>query len=104
MGSIKTVDKYDHFLLGVLAGLILPVIGFFIQFLVFKWGYGFTFDYFIETATSTPSKLSNVLTLCAITNMLGFYLVFFRWKLDRASRGLVFMTLMMGAIIVYLSI
>ena len=100
--------KYDKISYGIIAGLILPIIGFFIAYLI-KGGdssitnFWFMFIKDASTANEYVSKIysntrKEILTLCLICNMLLFYLPFFHWKMDLFSKGIVGSTLLLAAL------
>jgi hypothetical protein len=98
------IKRLDHFLVGFAAGTVLPFIGFWITYLVVIYANNLSWKRFWNMFNTSAEHRAEVLTLSLIANMFAFYLFFFRWKLDRASRGLVAVTLAMGAYIVYLRI
>ena len=100
--------KYDKLSYGLIAGILLPMIGFFIAYLVKGGDSSFiNFWYmFIKDTNSANEYVSEIyssnrreiLTLCLICNMLLFYLPFFRWKMDQFSKGIVGSTLFLAAL------
>ena len=102
----KWTKKYDKVSLGMIAGLIFPIIGFYIAYLV-KGGDSFlSFWYMIYKDTSSDSVgielyrnlKKEVLTYCLLSNMVLFYPTFFIWKMDRFSKGIVGVTILLAGI------
>jgi hypothetical protein len=103
----KWHTKYNTFNLGLIFGVLFPIIGFFISFLVIG-GENFSsfWEIFIKDATVYSNEIKdyymdtrqNVLMFCLMSNLLLFYFSFFIFKIDRFSKGLVFITLILAAI------
>lgn len=98
------MKKLDNFFVGLISGAIMPFLGFWIVYLYVSYERNLTWKMFWIMFNSTDGHRASVLTLSLIANMLLFYLFFFRWKLDQASKGLVFVTMLYGAYIVYLKV
>jgi hypothetical protein len=94
--------KLDNPYFGAVAGLIFPFLSFFVVY--FLTLYPRTLTAFWNIVNSTADKQASTLTLMVISNLLAFYFIFFRARWEYASRGLVFMTLVLGAIVVYLKL
>jgi len=105
----KWYFKYNKVKFGFIAGLILPIIGFFIGFLA--KGGSLSFSTFWQIFTQNHdlvyrSDLKSIyqdtrqstLMFCLLANMLAFYFSFFMFKTDLFSRGLVSITLILAAI------
>ena len=102
-------NKINKIKYGIIAGLTLPVLGFFIGFLA--KGGNMSFSTFWQIFTQNhelvyKSDLKSIyqetrqstLMFCLLANMLAFYFSFFMFKIDRFSRGLVSITLILAAI------
>lgn len=85
--------KMDKVLYGVIAGLILPVIGFFISYPIMKTPW-LTFEKYVWYAMYTENQ-QNILIFCMIPNMLLFYFTNFRWDWGNFTKGLVGVTLVL---------
>jgi hypothetical protein len=86
-------NRFDSVVLGLIAGLVLPVITLFVIWLVrFEGGLGEFFASFRQM-----SMLSKVISLSAIPNLLLFFL--FIWT-DRtfSARGVIFATLVVAMV------
>ena len=101
--------KINKFKFGFTTGLILPVIGFFIGFLA--KGGELSFSTFWQLFTQNHDLIQvndlrliyqdtrqSTVMFCLLANMLAFYFSFFLNKLDRFSKGLVFITLLLAAV------
>ncbi len=102
-------NKINQTKYGIIAGLTLPVLGFFIGFLVNGGDLSFSTFWQIFTQNCDVQYYSNVRSqcqdtrqstamFCVLANMLAFYFSFFLNRLDRFSKGLVFITLLLAAI------
>lgn len=82
-------------LIGILVGLLVPVITFFI---FYKSTYSFVgFGEYIEILMAR-SMISKVMALAAIPNLLVFYL-FLMLKRDYIARGIVIATLVFAVFV-----
>lgn len=89
------MQKFDKVVYGVIAGLILPVIGYFISFLVKTRDTILTFnDYWSHTLRGDEQQ--DILIFCLIPNMFFFYFTNFRWNTYEMTKGLVGVTLILG--------
>jgi hypothetical protein len=88
------MQKYDKVIYGVIAGLILPVIGFFISYPVKKLPWT-TFSEYTQHALRGDNQ-QDILIFCLIPNMLLFYFSNFRWDIFNFTKGLVGVTLILG--------
>lgn len=105
----KWYYKYNKVKIGFIVGLILPILGFFIGFLAKGGNSSFSTFWLIFTQNHElvhNSALKSIyqdtrqstLMFCLLANMLTFYFSFFIFKIDRFSRGLVSITLILAAI------
>ena len=87
--------KYDKIWLGMIIGLVVPIIVFFV-FSAFHPG-GFNIkelvDFLVENEVYT-----NVLSLCVFPNLVMFFLLLNR-NLYKASRGIMFMVFVYAFIV-----
>jgi len=109
MKNKKLYHKINQVKIGFITGLVLPILGFFIGFLA-KGGdlsistFWQIFTQNHELVTNTALKgiyqdtRQSTLMFCLLANMLAFYFSFFLYKIDRFSRGLVSITLILAAI------
>ncbi len=96
--------KFDKTYIGVIMGLILPIIGFFVSFLIKTRDTLVDFDSYLAMAVNHTNEQQDILIFCLIPNMFMFYLTNFRWRANKMTQGLVAITLLLGValfIIVY---
>jgi hypothetical protein len=86
-------EKYDKTVNGLIAGLILPIIGFFLSYFI-KGGI-VSFEDYIGRAFRHSSDQQDILILSLIPNMFMFYLSNFRWNLNNFTKGLVGTTIVL---------
>ena len=89
------MQKYDKTVYGIIAGLTLPVIGFFLSFLIKTRGTPFTFSDYVDMARHGDNQ-QDILIFCIIPNMFLFYFTNFRWDIFNFTKGLVGVTLLLG--------
>ncbi len=90
----------DHFLLGFIPGLILPLIGFYLYFLLmFSYmGWGNFLSHVIKTNLAV-----SVLSLGVILN-LGLFMLFYTRGMDRSAQGVIGSTFVYAFIVVYFKV
>lgn len=93
--------KYDKPMFGVIVALVLPIIGFFLSWLVKFYpgqlkGYWNTFLY-------NKDEQTQIFTFSMIPSLLLFYFILFQWKMERASKTFVGISLIFVTIFVYLN-
>jgi|ERR1035437_66536 hypothetical protein len=94
-------SKLNNFILGIVAGIILPVLSTFGYWL---WSFKFLRFYpQFFTFLLTGRVLSAVLSLCLIPN-LGLFFLFINKEYYKTCRGMILSTLLYGFLIVYLKI
>ena len=102
-------NKIDQTKYGIIAGLTFPLIGFFIAFIAKGGDLSFSafWQIFIQNHDllhMNDLKLiyqdtrQGTVMFCLLANMLAFYFSFFLNRLDRFSKGLVFITLLLAAV------
>ena len=102
-------NKINHTKYGILAGLTFPLLGFFAAFIAKGGDLSFSafWQIFIQNhdlLQMNDLKLiyqdtrQGTVMFCLLANMLVFYFSFFLNKLDKFSKGLVFITLLLAAI------
>ena len=103
----KWYSKYNKFNFGLVLGLLFPILGFFISYLIIGGDSFITFwEIFTKDATVLKTDVQeyyietrqNILMFCLMANLLLFYFSFFMFKIDNFSKGLVFITLVLAAI------
>jgi hypothetical protein len=83
--------KFDRMEIGLLTGLLLPVIVFFVVYFIGENSVSFT-DYL--KSMWKLQALVKIMSLCVFTNVAAFW-GFLRLKYERAARGV------LGATILY---
>ena len=89
----EKLAKIDKVSIGLIFGIILPIIGFFASFMV-KGGQ-VTFDEYVALAMNTNADQQDILIFCLIPNMFMFYLSNFRWQFNEFTKGLVGVTIVL---------
>lgn len=89
------MQKFDKTIYGVIAGLVLPIIGFLISFPIKTRSLGISFEEYIRMAQHGDNQ-QDILIFCLIPNMFFFYLTNFRWNTYNLTKGLVGVTLVLG--------
>ncbi len=87
--------KFDHILIGVIPGLILPVV---IMASILGYYSSFTLEYIVENPMFSP--LVNDLKGALLIN-LGIFFLFIWLKKDKSAKGVLLATLFYGAIYMY---
>jgi hypothetical protein len=88
------MKKFDKVIYGVIAGIILPILGFFISFPI-KRTPTTTFSEYVTYAMGGDNQ-QDILIFCMIPNMFLFYFTNFRWNAYELTKGLVGVTLVLG--------
>ncbi|OFX49959.1 MAG: hypothetical protein A2066_00995 [Bacteroidetes bacterium GWB2_41_8] len=83
-------NRFDHLPIGWIIGTILPLIIFFITYLV-KYSE-MEFSVFLRSMWEMKVLLK-LLSICVFPN-LGFFMLFYRLKYDMAARGVILATFM----------
>lgn len=92
--------KKDAFLTGLIPGLILPFVGFYLYYLLF-------FNYmdihsFIDHVVRINKAIA-VLSLGAILNLALFF-IFYQMQLDKSARGVIAATFIYAFVVVYFKV
>ncbi|MBL7897542.1 MAG: hypothetical protein JNJ99_03320 [Crocinitomicaceae bacterium] len=95
--EILIMEKFDKTIYGVIAGLILPIIGFFISYPIKKLPTT-TFAEYVDYAMAGDNQ-QDILIFCLIPNMFLFYFTNFRWNTYNLTKGLVGVTLILGLLL-----
>lgn len=93
--------KYNHFLLGALLGLLVPLF-----FLFCYWLWSFRFMDFVPAFFRyllLMKVLAPTLSLCVIPN-LGLFFLFVNQERYKTGRGIIFSAIVYGILIMYLKI
>lgn len=90
----------DQFKTGFVPGMLLPLLGFYIYYLLF-FGY-MSLDTFIDHVTRS-NKAVSVLSLGVILN-LGLFYLFYIKEIDKAAKGVIGATFIYAFIVMYFKI
>jgi hypothetical protein len=93
--SKSAFKQFDHILIGMAIGLIVPVTA---MHFILQYYSNFTLMYLIENPMF--SILLDDLKGCLFFN-LGVFFLFYWFKKDKSARGVIFATLIYGAIYLY---
>lgn len=98
MNSLKyKLSKYNSFWVGVVAGLILPILGFLLSKEV-KLPAANLSEYWSIFTNAAFQVNKDIIVFSLLPNMVLFYFLFFKWKTDESAKGLVFITLIIGGL------
>jgi len=86
-------------ILGFIMGLLLPLVGIFIMYLL--WGHGESLGGFLKSLTELRGMASKVLTLSLLINLIPF--VYYTSKrLDYTARGIFVATMLYALVVVFI--
>jgi hypothetical protein len=89
--------KFDKVLVGVLAGIVLPLI---VMTIVYYSSFAYmTMPQFLRKMVFA-NVLLKLLSLCAVVN-LGAFFIFYKYELDKAARGVIFATMILAFVVIY---
>lgn len=86
--------KIDNMWIGSTLGAVLPMIGFFVSKLVKDRSGTYSFKAYFNLLVGENDHYLDILGFSLLPSMLLFYFLFFQWKLDKAVKGMVFITFM----------
>ena len=92
--------KRDSLITGLLAGLILPLVGFYLYYFIF-FRY-MTFVEFTNHLIKTGLFVS-VLSLGVILNLVSFF-IFYRIEADQAAKGIILATFIYAFFVLYFKV
>ena len=87
--------EFNHLSIGIVLGLIIPITA---MHFILQYYSNFTLSYLIENPLFSP--ILDDLKGCLFIN-LGVFFLFFWLKKDKSARGVVFATLIYGALYLY---
>ena len=93
--------KIDKVMTGLIVACILPIVGFFVSFLV-KGGH-YPFEKYVDLALRNSMDQQDILIFCLIPNMFLFYFANFRWHINEFTKGLVAITIVLLLILVIMT-
>lgn len=89
--------RRDSPITGLLIGLLLPILGFAIMYLL--WGHGMRFGYFMNVLMKNNKEFAKVLTMSLLINLAPFVYANTK-RLDNLMRGIVVATMLYAVVIV----
>jgi hypothetical protein len=92
---MKFTEKYDKMVTGLAAAFLLPVI-IGIVLIIVSPGHPSVSEYFAKLARA--NIVTHIISLCVFPNLV-FFLVFNRFDMLRASRGVLAMTIVWAVIV-----
>ena len=90
--------RVNQAIVGLLLGLITPVLGFVVVYLVLSHGMGFSS--FAGKVFSRSSEASKIISLSVLANLIPF-LYFNRRRLDQTVKGIVIATVLYMVFFLY---
>ena len=94
--------KRDNFILGLIIGLIFPMIAFVLIYIF--WFYDrMTIQHFIGTLRAREDMLAGIMSLSLILNLPIFFVNIWALRYNIA-RGVIFATMLYGIVIIYLKL
>lgn len=95
--------KIDKLSYGIIAGTVLPIVGFYLSFLVKTRGTNVTWQQFVDLAFRTNEQQTDILIFCLIPNMLMFYISNFHNRWIEFTKGLVGTTVIALLCLIFLT-
>lgn len=94
------LTRLNNFWIGLLAGIIFPMILFFFYWMIFHPQLSFPVRFFYYLRGG--DLLSNVIKMCGLGNLLLFYIGLNK-KIDNFSKGIIVSVLLYVALIAYVT-
>lgn len=91
MGIMSFKKKVDKWQVGVIVGVILPIIAFFV---FWEWKYtGWSWERLFNFMLATADNRNNLLIFPLVPNLILFYFSNFQLNWERFTQGLVGVTI-----------
>lgn len=100
MTLTERIERLDNFFIGLLVGILFPLILFFFYWLFFH--NSITFPMRFVRFLMIGQLLSNVMKLCGLGNLLVFYFGL-QFKIDKFSKGVIASVFLYLGLILYVS-
>ncbi|MBI2720561.1 MAG: hypothetical protein HYX39_00145 [Bacteroidetes bacterium] len=94
------IEKLDNFWIGLLIGIIFPMIAFFFYWMFFHSQLNFPRGFMRYLLKGY--LLSNVIKMCGLGNLLLFYFGLTK-KIDKFSKGIIVSVLIYVALVAYVT-
>lgn len=94
------IKKADKWWIGLIMGLLFPLVMFFLYWLFFH--HAISFPTRFVRYLMNGYLLSNVIKICGLGNLLIFYLGL-NYKLDKFSKGIIFSVIFYVLLIAYVT-
>lgn len=102
MEIIKTI-KQDNTWFGVLLGLLGPVIGFVISYLLKFFPLGESLAVYLHLLKDNSYLIPKIMSLCLLVNGVTFFF-YTQFRKDETSRGILVATLIYAIVIIILKL
>lgn len=93
-------QKLDNFWLGLVSGIVFPMVVFFLYWAFFHNQLGFPTRFYHYLRGG--DLLSNVIKMCGLANLVLFYLAL-RNKMDRFNKGIVLSVFLYVLLVAYVT-
>jgi len=103
MSFVDKLKKYDNVWVGIIAAIVLLVVGFLLSYLV-KGYPAIGFSRYVGFLTNGSSDRMDILIFSLLPNMLLFYFTNFRWQFYEFVKGLVAVSVLFCLLIVVTSL
>jgi hypothetical protein len=100
---INTMLKKDNLLLGVILGLLTPVVGMILYYFLAFLPKGLSFPAFLELLKANRFLLPKFISVSLLLNGLVFYL-YTRKRRDITAKGIFLMTMLYAIVILLLKL
>ncbi|MEX1002730.1 MAG: hypothetical protein WDZ35_11500 [Crocinitomicaceae bacterium] len=100
---LKKIDKLQW---GIVIGVVLPIIGFLISYVIKTWGVYpvIGFNDYVRMAFGGSQHQQDILIFSLIPNLFMFYFSNFRWRLNEFTKGLVGVTVLCLIVVIILTL
>lgn len=94
--------KFDKKSIGLLIGVLAPVLGFLLYGLFYSWEFNTSLSYFINTVfLGTKSYQSPIISLSLIAD-LGVFFLALKVKCNKTAQGIVYALMLYAPVVIYL--
>lgn len=94
--------KFDKKRIGLLIGVLAPVLGFLLYGLFYSWEFNTSLSYFTNNVfLGTKSYQSPIISLSLIAD-LGVFFLMLKVKCNKAAQGVVYALMLYTPVVIYL--